>query len=593
MSDHQHRQRPTLPRRVPVVLGGVLAGLALLFGGLVVTQAGGVPRHTSVLGVPIGGLSMDDAAATLRAGLGQRAAAPIPVTVAGRTVQVDPATAGLRLDVDATVAAASAAPRNPLVLLGRWLGGTEVVPVVAVDEGKLAAAVAQIATTVDQAPREGGVAVAGTTATAVQPVAGRVLDRARAAATLRAAYLAAGTPATLPVTQRPPTVDSAEVQRALREVARPALSGPVRLVVGTTELVVPPSLVARFLTFEASAGRLQARFDGAGLQKELAARLPGTVVPAKDAMFRIVGGRPVVVPAVVGRGVDPTALSGAMLAALATSGERRAVVPLAVVQPKLTTEQAQALGVTERVSTFTQRFPYAAYRKQNIGQAARRINGTLLLPGQTYSQNATVKERTAANGYTTGTIILNGRFVEDYGGGVSTATTALWHAAFFAGLERVEQRAHSFWIPRYQPGLEATVSWGSLDLKFRNDSPYGVFITAESGNDFVTMTIWSTTRFTIRAESGPRTNVKPPTTVYDPSPGCIPQTGTPGFDIVVTRVFVKDGAVVKREPLKTRYDPAAQVYCRPKPEPSPAASGSPGPPAAASATASPAGSASR
>jgi hypothetical protein len=213
VSDHQHRPRPTLPRRVPVVLGGVLAGLGLLFGGLLLAEAGGVPRNTSVLGVPIGGLSPDDAAEALQAGLGNRATAPIPVTVAGRAVQVDPTAAGLSLDVDATVAAASAASRNPLVLLGRWLGGTEVAPVVAVDGAALAAAVERIATTVDQAPREGGVAVRGTTATAVQPVPGRVLDRDRASATIRAAYLAGGAPVSLPVTEHLPTVDSAEVQR--------------------------------------------------------------------------------------------------------------------------------------------------------------------------------------------------------------------------------------------------------------------------------------------------------------------------------------------------------------------------------------------
>jgi vancomycin resistance protein YoaR len=577
------RPRRGLPRRAPVVLSGALVGTALLYGGLLAANAGGVPHNTRVLGVAIGGLSHEQAAAVLTSALGDRAAQPIPATVAGRTVQVDPAAAGLSLDAEATVAAATAASWNPVTLLGRFLAGADLAPRVAVDESKLAAAVAGLAKQLDQQPREGGVAVKGTAATAVQPVAGRTLDRRQAATAIRAAYLAGTAPVALPVVEQQPVVDAAEVQRVLTTVARPALSGPVRLLAGTTQVEVPASQLARFLSFRPSGGRLVPAFDGAGLQKELAGRLPGTVVAAKDATFRIVNGKPVVVPSVAGQGLDPAALSAAMLTVLPRTTDRTATVPLTVVQPKLTTAQAQALGVTEMVSTFTQRFPYAPYRKQNIGQAVQRINGTLLLPGQTYSQNETVKERTAANGYTIGTIILNGRFFEDYGGGVSTATTALWHTVFYAGLERVEQRAHSFWIARYQAGLEATVSWGSLDLKFRNDSPYGVFITARSGNDFVTTTIWSTKRYTIKAESGPRTNVTPPKTVYDPSTTCVPQPGVAGFDIVVTRVFLRDGVVVRREPLRTSYDPAPQVYCRPAPtasaSPSASASGaSPAPP---------------
>lgn len=567
MTDQPTSPRRGLPRRAPVVLGGALVGAALLYGALLAVDAGGVPHNTRVLGVAIGGLSHDEATAALTSALGDRAAQPIPATVNGRTVQVDPAAAGLSLDAEATVAAAASGSWNPVTLLGRFLSGADLAPKVAVDEPRLAAAVAGLAKQVDQQPREGGVAVRGAAATAVQPVVGRTLDREQAATAIRAAYLTGPAPVALPVVEQQPAVDAAEVQRVLTTVARPALSGPVRLLAGTTQVEVPAAQIARFLSFRASGGRLVPEFDGAGLQKELAGRL--RVVAAKDATFTIVNGKPVVVPSVAGQGVDAAALSAAMLAALPRTADRTATVPLTVVQPQLTTAQAQALGVTERVSTFTQRFPYAPYRKQNIGQAASRINGTLLLPGQTYSQNATVKERTAANGYTVGTIIRNGRFFEDYGGGVSTATTALWHTVFYAGLERVEQRAHSFWISRYQAGLEATVSWGSLDLKFRNDSPYGVFITAQSGNDFVTTTIWSTKRYTIKAESGPRTNVTPPKTVYDPSATCVPQPGVAGFDIVVTRVFLQDGVVVKREPLRTSYDPAPQVYCRPAPTASP------------------------
>ena len=210
----------------------------------------------------------------------------------------------------------------------------------------------------------------------------------------------------------------------------------------------------------------------------------------------------------------------------------------------------------------------------NIGRAARYIDGTLLMPGQTFSMNDTVKERTVENGYTVGTVISGGRFAEELGGGVSTITTTMWHTAFYAGLERVEQRGHSFYISRYLPGLEATVAWGSLDLRFKNDSPYAVLIKASITNSSVTVTMYGTKRYRSRPSSGRATNIRPFKTVYDPSPTCVVQPGVEGFRIVVTRVFHDlDGKVVKREPLTTSYNVADDIHCgskpKPKPKPSP------------------------
>ncbi len=281
-----------------------------------------------------------------------------------------------------------------------------------------------------------------------------------------------------------------------------------------------------------------------------------------------------------GQTVNGEDLSAALIAVLPLAEGRTATVGVETIEPDLTTAEARALGVNERLSTFTQAFPYAAYRVQNIGRAARYLDGTLLMPGETFSMNKTVKERTEENGYTVGFVISGGRFAEELGGGVSTATTATWHSAFYAGMERVEQRAHSFYISRYLPGLEATVAWGSLDLKFRNDSPHAVLIKASITNSSVTVSMYGTKRYDISAEFGPRTDVRGFSTVYDSSPGCVPQPGVSGFRIVVTRVFRDlDGAVVKREPLTTRYAAATNVICgsKPKPKPKPTPSASPKP----------------
>jgi vancomycin resistance protein YoaR len=319
--------------------------------------------------------------------------------------------------------------------------------------------------------------------------------------------------------------------------------------------------------------------DGAVLRASIASTLAPVETPGRDATWNVSSGRPVVVPSKVGRGVNPELLAASVLGVVDRSGaERTVVAQIGTIPPKLSTEQAKALGVTEKMSSFTQNFPYAAYRVQNIGQAAKRINRTLLLPGQTFSLNDTLKERTVANGYTKGFVVgPGGVFKEDLGGGVSTSATATWTAAFYAGLQRVHTQAHSIWIPRYRAGLEATVAWGQFDMSFKNDTPHAVFITTIMKNTSITVQIWGTKVYDeIRAVSGPRySQTAVPATQYDSTATCHAQSGQAGFSIDVYRVFVKDGAEVKREKITTRYRPSPTVKCGVDPakvSPSPSAS---------------------
>jgi vancomycin resistance protein YoaR len=123
-----------------------------------------------------------------------------------------------------------------------------------------------------------------------------------------------------------------------------------------------------------------------------------------------------------------------------------------VAQPDLTTAEAQALGVRERVSTFTTRFPNNPPRTTNIRIAARRLDGVLVRPGEVFSLNETLGRRTPAKGYQQAPVIESGRLVKDYGGGVSQVSTTLFNAVFFAGLDVVTHKPHSFYISRYPRG---------------------------------------------------------------------------------------------------------------------------------------------
>jgi vancomycin resistance protein YoaR len=200
----------------------------------------------------------------------------------------------------------------------------------------------------------------------------------------------------------------------------------------------------------------------------------------------------------------------------------------------------------------------------------------VVLPGEVFDLNAYVGPRDTARGFVPAPMILRGEFVDDVGGGVSQFATTIFNAYFFAGLEDVEHTPHSYYISRYPPGREATISWPKPDLVFRNDSPHGVLIRATSTGTSVTVAMWGTKRYDIRAIEGPRTRVTTAETRYIDRPSCQPGSGGQGFDITVTRVFEQGGREVKREQFETRYLPQPRFVCGPPPS---AAPPSPAPPA--------------
>jgi vancomycin resistance protein YoaR len=192
------------------------------------------------------------------------------------------------------------------------------------------------------------------------------------------------------------------------------------------------------------------------------------------------------------------------------------------------------------------------------------------MPGQTWSLNGVVGERTAANGFARGTIIKEGRFAKDYGGGTSQVATTTFNAAFFAGLKIVEHKPHSFYIGRYPEGREATVAWGATDLKILNDSGHAVYIDTSYTRSTVTVTMWGTPKWKISTTKSSRYGVKGFTTVYDTSDTCEEQDPMVGFQVDVWRIF-KDltGREVKREKFHTNYNPADEIICGPDPAATP------------------------
>jgi len=554
-------------QRRPLLIFGVVAGalVAVFLIGVAVLGTG-IARGTTVMGVDIGGQSHEEAVATLERTIGAQVAEPIRLRVADQSFTIDPAQAGMRFDAQATVAQADEASLNPISMIRGIFADRNLQPIVTVDQTALEAALGDVALAVAKPAVEPSLSMDGRKPVLTPGADGQGLDLDSTAAALREAFLAPRRAIAGTLEAVPPTV-SEESAKAARDLARTAVAAPVVVQTSETSARLRPKAIARALSFSVNEGQLQPSLDGAVLYEAVADKLALVNNPGRDASFEIVDGRPVVVPSKVGRGVSNEDLAAQVLTVLdKPEGEREVTVSIGRREPKLSTEQARELGVTELMSSFTQKFPYAAYRVQNIGQAARYVNGTLLMPGETFSMNDTIKERTEENGYTIGFVVgPGGVFAEEMGGGVSAATTATWTAAFFAGMERVYTQAHSIYISRYQPGLEATVAWGIFDMKFRNDTPNAVYITASTTNTSMTVSFWGTKQYDeIKAEFGERRGVVPFQTIYAKSKKakkCLDQGGVDGFTIDVDRVFIKDGQEVKRETITSLYRPAPEVIC--------------------------------
>ena len=115
-------------------------------------------------------------------------------------------------------------------------------------------------------------------------------------------------------------------------------------------------------------------------------------------------------------------------------------------------------------------------RNNNISQACDNINGTILEPGEVFSFNEVVGQRTYDNGFLPATVIAGGEYKQDLGGGICQVSTTLYNAVLMTDLEIVERHPHAWPSEYISPGLDATVDWPALDFKFKNDTDFQIVI---------------------------------------------------------------------------------------------------------------------
>ena len=151
------------------------------------------------------------------------------------------------------------------------------------------------------------------------------------------------------------------------------------------------------------------------------------------------------------------------------------IIPLQILYPSVTTNMIGTEAFPDMLSTYSTRYSTRDRdRTTNLQLAASKINGTVLMPGETFSYNQVVGKRTIAAGYKEAPIYVSGEVVDGLGGGICQITSTLYNAVLYANLEIVERSNHQF-VPSYvTASRDATVVYGSIDFKFKNNRDYPI-----------------------------------------------------------------------------------------------------------------------
>ncbi|MEV7556660.1 peptidoglycan binding domain-containing protein [Streptomyces sp. NPDC089795] len=259
--------KPAKKGRSKLVLlgGGVIALIGVAYGAGLLLNHSDVPKGTTVLGVDISG-SRDEAVSKLQTAFGTRAAAPIQLTVGGKPVELKPEKAGLTLDAQTTVRNAAGSDYNPITVIGSLLGNERVAdPVMPTDEEKLQVALQELAGTSGTAT-EGTIKFDTGKAVAVPGTPGTTLDVDASVQLVAKAFkdqVATGKAAVaeLPTTTKAPAIGQAELDRAMKEFAEPAMSANATVKVGAKSIAFGARSLPKILSMQPVDGRLVEKFD--------------------------------------------------------------------------------------------------------------------------------------------------------------------------------------------------------------------------------------------------------------------------------------------------------------------------------------------
>lgn len=226
--------------------------------------------------------------------------------------------------------------------------------------------------------------------------------------------------------------------------------------------------------------------------------------------------------------------------------------------------KAELMNSFKQVSSYTTETTSNSNRNTNIRLSAAAINGTTVLPGETFSFNQATGQRTAEKGYLPAAAIAGGQSVDEIGGGVCQTSSTLFNAVARANMDIVERSPHAWPSTYVEKGMDATVNWPNLDFKFKNSSDWPIFIVSYYQNRKVTVEIYGMSLgdgVSIDLESKVTYTSELPTEVKyvlntSLAPGEEKTTvkARKGYEVDTYKVWYQNGQEVKREKLfKSTY----------------------------------------
>ena len=538
--------------------------IVLILGAYVALAFGlrnAVPEGTTIEGVPVG-TTVREATKTVSELAAVAARTQVTLTAGDNSTILDPASAGLSVDVEATVGLAGGFTLNPSTLWHRLSGeGTDHDVVVIVAEPAFTSAVDDAADELDSNLADAAVTIDGTTATATPGSQAVTVDRAAAREDVLAVWPTKNS-VELTADIADPEITTSQANALAATLNAHVFSGPTTLTGPNGDAVIPAFQVAENSTVVPVGGILSWQVDGDALAQFILVAYPKIENEPSDATYRFTKAHKLkVTKGVPGRELDITAVDEAVIAA-GGSTSRSAPIPYILTEPDVTAEELPTQDFTSRISSFRTPLTAEPIRTRNLVRAAQLITGTIVKPGERFNLTDTIGPITASNGYYDAHVIVNGVLTTGIGGGLSQMATTTYNAGYFAGYDDIEHRPHSVWFPRYPAGRESTVLNGSINVVYENTTPYAMIMNSYVSGGYLYVDIWSTKYYTVKTQASDKTNFTQPHIVENDAEDCEAKgNGEPGFTITNTRwVYLEDDLVEKRSWTWT-YRPDNGIRC--------------------------------
>jgi vancomycin resistance protein YoaR len=554
----------------------IIAGVALALGGALAwfgvyqgQHRGLIASGVTVSGLALGGLQQEEAAIRLQDWVERQGLQSATLSTPSGVVELQLSSVGISYDAVATVAAAARAGRTRLWGLELYTGGGGSVPaVVRVDPRTYVRGLVVVRDQVDRPAVDASLRLDDGRALVVPALEGISVDDVALERTLLAS-LDRGRHFSGPVPTRTvlPGVTTAEAE-AGSAAAAVYLRRPLVLRVHGRRITLEPAVLATILSVNkgADAAEYPFTFDNPAAKALLKQTLADVQRRAVDARVVVHKGDIYITESREGVAVNLRELVQDMNFVAAGEGPGEVSVSTHPVYPSLSSDQLREMGLSALGSEFTTYYsPKNAARAGNIALAAKLVDGTIVRPGRTFSLNETLGPRTQNRGFDSAPVIVDGVLRQGVGGGICQYATTLFNAVFFAGLPFVERHPHTFAIEHYPLGRDAAVSWGTADLRFRNDTGRPLMISSFTRKGSLTVVIVGTTGRTVAYQTGrmrdflsPQTSRAHPRVIGDGdlSSGIVKwERGARGYRITVVRTVSEDGKVLFRDRFVSTYAP--------------------------------------